>query len=446
MIDTVHALATELRRIRVPVSTSDLVSAAESLAVIDLADRLVVREALAANLAKTREYRDAFDLLFDLYFATDASVRQRTLADLTDDELRRTLSLATAHSNRHLLREIAITAVDRFARIEPGRRVGGTLYILRTMQGLGIAPASDQAQSTGADSGIHAIARKSAERRAQKSTDLFERIVESEVRRRLVEDRGADEVAAVLRHPLPEDIDFLTASAKSIAQMNEALAPLGRQLSRAIAARSNSAPRRRFDVRRTMRSSLSHGGVPATLHFLPARPLKPQLVVLSDISGSVASFAAFALQLTYALRERFARMRAFVFADGVDEITDLLFETSSIAATTSRINREGRGMRVDGRSDYGAALAEFAENHLTTLDDRTIVLILGDARNNYRDPRADALSMIRARAGGVHWLNPEAEPLWNDGDAVIEEYAPHCDSVVECRTIRQLKNFIATLA
>lgn len=445
MIDRSHALADELRRMRVPVSTSDLISAAEALAVTDLTDRDAVREALAANFAKTAEHRDAFDLLFELYFAPSATAAP-SFGTIDDEQLRLALDTALKHQNRHMLREIAATAVERYARIEPGRRAGGTFYILRTLQGLGVAemPAPD-GRDAEPPHHLGTLGRELATHHARRAAEMFERIVESEVRRRLVADRGADAVAATLRHPLPEDADFLTASDRMIEQMVRVIAPLSQQLARQLARNGRSAPRRRLDIRRTIRASLSTGGIAVRLHLLPRRTTKPRLVIITDISGSVAGFAAFALQLIYALRARFTRFRAFVFADSLDEVTDLIAENTTITATTSRINSEGRGVRLDGRSDYGNALGEFAEQHLATLDNRTIVLILGDARSNYRDPHPDALKAIRARAGAVFWLNPESAALWNDGDAVTGVYAPHCDAVVECRTIRQLKAFVADL-
>ncbi|MDP3950263.1 VWA domain-containing protein [Microbacterium sp.] len=450
MIDTVQALASELRRTRVPVSTSDLVTAAEALAVTDMTDREAVREVLASNLAKAPDHRDTFDLLFELYFTPVAIEASPSLATLDDIALKGALTTALLHRNRHLQREIAAIAVERFARIEPGRRSGSTFYMLRTLRGLGIDSGVDMLGDAHPDevistSTLGGLGAALTVRRAQESAELFERIVESEVRRRLVADRGADAVAGALRHPLPEDSDFLTSSTETIQQMTGAIAPLSRQLSRILAARQRSAPRRRLDVRRTIRASLSTGGSPVRLLFRPARPPKPRLIVIADISGSVAGFAAFALQLTYALRSHFTRLRAFVFVNDVDEVTDLLTETSSISETTARINRGGRGVRLGGQSDYGVALGGFIERHLHALDDRTIVLILGDARNNFRDPRPDALKKIRDRVAAVYWLNPENAALWNDGDAVTGTYAPYCDAVVECRSIRQLKTFVARL-
>jgi uncharacterized protein with von Willebrand factor type A (vWA) domain len=227
--------------------------------------------------------------------------------------------------------------------------------------------------------------------------------------------------------------------------MSSAIEPLGRSLGRKLNEKRGASARQTIDIRGTIRHSLSTGGTPVTLNFLPPRPPKPKLVVLADISGSVARFAGFALQLTYALRAEFSSLRSFVFIDGVHEVTDLVAACPTIADTTRRINEERRGVWFDGHSDYGNALLTFAENHMDAVDARTTVLILGDARNNYRDPYADSLAAIKHRAANVYWLNPERAGSWNDGDSVMDVYSKECDAVYECRTIRQLEALVAAL-
>jgi hypothetical protein len=447
VIDTVHTLVSELRRMRLDVATSDLVAAAGALEHVDLGSEAALREALACCIAKSPDHRDAFNLLFELYFSAGTTTAARTVKDLDDDALREALVGAIARGRRHLLREIAAEAVDRFAQMEPGRAVAGTYYVFRTLRGLGLAERTRVTctDTNPADSQLDTISRAISERRRNEAQTNFERIVESEVRRRLVEDRGPAAVASVLHQPLPEDVPFLSASEAVIERMTDVVAPLARQLGQILTERQHSIPSRRLDVRRTIRRSLPTGGSPVELHFLAPQALKPRLVVLADISGSVAGFASFALQLTYAIRTHFSTLRSFVFVDGVDEVTDLVGRVTSISTTVRRINAEGRGVWLDGHSDYGHAFASFTERHLSAVDRRTTVLILGDARTNYRDPNAAALKRIRKAAAAIYWLNPEHPGTWNDGDAVMSEYSDYCDETVECRTIRQLTTFITSL-
>lgn len=449
MIAAVHAMAEELRRIRIPVATSDLIDASLALDAVDLGDREGVRESLAACLVKSHAHRDAYDLLFDLYFGPGTPGTDPALSRLADEELRDFLLRSLHHGNRQIVRQIAGELIERHAKIVPGRAVAGTIYIMRTQRAV-------RAEELRADllrleehsphDGVGRMALRAAEVRADRAALDFERILQSEIRRRLVEDRGADAVASTLRNPLPEDTDFLTASGDVIDRMEGVLEPLGRALGFALATKQRAHAPRYLDIRATIRRSISTGGAPVELRFRASRPPKPRLVVLADISGSVASFASFALQLTYALRSRFASVRSFVFVDGLSEVTDLVSTTSTIVDTTRRINDERRGYGPEGHSDYGNALRLFAEDHLSAVDGRTTVLILGDARNNYRDPRLDALDAVRQRAASVYFLNPEAKSMWNEGDSVADEYAEHCTGAFECRTIRELERFVSALA
>lgn len=447
MITTVHALATELRRVRIPVAASDLITAVDALDHIDLGNRGEVQASLAASIIKHAAHRPTFDLLFSLFFSDRPRGTSRPLEGITDDELRDALAGALTPANRHLLREIAAEAVDRHARIRPGKRSAGTYYIYRTMEAMGLDSlrAEILAPGTGGTAALPRITERNHRRTAEAAVTTFERIVESEVRNRLAAELGAAGLAGMLRSPLPEDSNFLTASVETVKLMDAAIAPLAGTLGRILREERRSAPRT-VDIRRTLRHSLSHGGTPINLEFKPPKRPKPRLVILADVSGSVANFAAFGLQLAFALRTHFSRQRSFVFVDGSDEVTDLVSDVRSITSATARINREHRGVWNDGHSDYGSAFAGFAEQHISSIDARTTVLILGDGRNNYRDPRAEALAAIHAKSGRLYWLNPEPPNLWRDGDAVMGDYAPHCDEVVECRTIRQLETFIRSLS
>ena len=234
----------------------------------------------------------------------------------------------------------------------------------------------------------------------------FRAAVEAEVRRRLVDDRGAAAVARTLRRPLPEDVDFLTSSRDQIAAMRTVLEPLTRRLAGRLAAKRRHRRPGTLDFRRTMRASLSTGGVPVRPVFRKPHPAKPELFVLADISGSVSTFAAFTLQLTYALRSQFSRVRSFVFVDGIDEVTDALQQAADVVEATRQINATGSGVWFDGRSDYGHALSTFWDTWGEQVRRRTTVIVLGDARTNYHDPREGALKAVSQRAGHAVLAEP----------------------------------------
>jgi uncharacterized protein with von Willebrand factor type A (vWA) domain len=482
VLTAVEGLIRELREVGVPVSTTEHLDAVRALEQLGLGDRAAVKSGLRAALVKTAEHQAAFDVVFDLFFALDATApagpdeaddpedaERREgggaagdgdgastaggggagggIASLDDARIRELLLDALYRDDGPTMRRIAGVVVDRHAGIEPGRPVAGTFYQLRAMRAVDpdSMPGQLLARSGAGDGPAAALGRRLAVEAYQARVEAFRREVESQIRRRMVADRGASAVARTLRQPLPEDIEFLQASQRQVRELRAVMQPLARKLAARLEEKRRHRRRGSLDFRRTVRRSMSTGGVPAEPVFRHGRPAKPQLVVVADISGSVSAFAAFTLQLTYALRTEFAAVRCFVFVDGVDEVTDVLAGADDIVAATHRINREGRGVWLDGRSDYGNALKTFHEKYGGQIRSRSTVLILGDARNNYHATHVDSLAAIRRRAGHVYWLNPEPASAWDTGDSTIGEYARAVDAVYECRNLRQLKTFVESL-
>jgi hypothetical protein len=170
-------------------------------------------------------------------------------------------------------------------------------------------------------------------------------------------------------------------------------------------------------------------------------PAKPELWILCDVSGSVRTFSTFTLQLVYSLHQQFKAVRSFAFIDRADEVTRC-FDRFEIEEAIEMVYREAMVVDGDGHSDIGRALDTFLREYAPGLGPRSTVLILSDARNNARDPRAETLKGIREQARKVYWLNPESQDRWDTGDSVIGSYAMHCDSVAECRNLKQLADFV----
>ncbi len=466
MLAAIEGMITELRQIGVPVSLAERIEAVRGLEHLPLADRDTVRSALRAVLIKNHDHELVFDTLFDLYFAVSPGSVPATSIDGTvpghspdgtgagpvgggpesfggmdDAALTDLLVMALREGNDVLMRAIAALFVDRHAGIVPGRPVGGSYYVFRTLRAVDTDRLLVRLTEDGADGLLRWLA---AEERAARVV-RFRQAVEAQVRQRLVEDRGAEAVARTLRRPLPEDVDFLTSSREQIVAMRTVIEPLTRKLAGRLAEKRRHRQRGALDFRGTVRKSLGTGGVPIDPVFRKPNPSKPELYVLADISGSVATFAAFTLQLTLALRAQFSRVRSFVFVDGVDEVTDVLQGAPDIIEATRQINAAGSGVWLDGRSDYGHALESFWQQWGDQMRRRTTVIVLGDARTNYHDPAEGALKGIGQRAGHLFWLNPEPKAAWNSGDSVMAKYQPYCDAVHECRNLRQLRAFVETL-
>jgi uncharacterized protein len=166
--------------------------------------------------------------------------------------------------------------------------------------------------------------------------------------------------------------------------------------------------------------------------------------VLCDVSGSVAEFAKFTLSLLHALHAELPRLRSFVFADGLAEVTDLVQGSPGVIDTRLLLSRPGV-VRRDGHSDYGAVLRQFHDAYLGNLSRDCVLIICGDARGNYRAPRTDMLHALRQRVRRVHWLNPEPRAQWDTTDSTIGLYSGECDTVTEVRNLRQLGEWVDTL-
>ncbi len=195
-----------------------------------------------------------------------------------------------------------------------------------------------------------------------------------------------------------------------------------------------------------MRRALATGGVPFEPVFRSPNPHKPDIVLLCDVSGSMATFARFTLQFTYAMSGQFSKVRSFAFIDGVDEVTGFFEAGGDFARSMERITTEAEVVWLDGHSDYGNALDRFRERFGEAVTPRSTVIITGDARSNYRNPRPQMLRALSQSARALYWLNPEPRAYWDTGDSVMSAYAPFCDAVHEVRNLRQLEAFVEQVA
>jgi uncharacterized protein with von Willebrand factor type A (vWA) domain len=191
---------------------------------------------------------------------------------------------------------------------------------------------------------------------------------------------------------------------------------------------------------------LSTGGVPVDPRFRRPRAGRPDIVILADVSGSVATFARFTMQMVFALSTQFRRVRSFAFIDAIDEVTDFFGPGTDFAEAMRRVGAEAGVVWLDGHSDYGNAFDGFTRRFVDAVTPKTTVIVTGDARSNYHDPKVASLRDIAAGARAVYWLNPEASRYWDTGDSVMGAYAAVCDEVHEVRNLRQLARFVEAVA
>jgi uncharacterized protein with von Willebrand factor type A (vWA) domain len=458
VVDFAHAL----RGAGVPVSAAEEIDVARVLGAVDLTDREQLREGLAAALVKRAAHRRAFDVLFDLWFP--AAIGDPTGTDPDPDPdpdrdadgdpdgldpdarreaLRGRLRALLVDGSDEALRRFAREVVAQLGRTDaqPGRQSWFTYRILRQLSPETLVASLLDALLAGERGGL---AEKLARTTIDERLETFREHVDSEVRRRVAEERGIEQVGKHAVPPLVDQVDFLRATRDDLAALRRTVHPLARRLATRLAARRRHGRTGRLDVRRTVRASLATGGVPVVTHHRPRRPHKPQLVVLTDVSGSAAGFAHFTLLLTTALREQFSNVRAFAFIDTCDEVTRLLGPGIELSDGVSRMAREADLVWFDGHSDYGHAFEVFAERWPDAVGPDTSLLILGDARNNYRSPGLPTLRRLVGAARHAYWLNPEPARHWGSGDSVAPAYGQVLP-MVECRNAAQLTRFVEHL-
>ncbi|MFD5476819.1 vWA domain-containing protein [Streptomyces hawaiiensis] len=437
------SLVGALRAHGVRIGTGESVDAARAVEELGLADRELLREGLAATLLHGPGQRQVFDPVFDLYFPRGVGGPEQRAAGRED--LRDRLADALAAGDQETLGRLAIEAVDGFGGYGSSPESDGwssyqTLERLRPQTLL--ARVRDNVRGQG---GMPGFADRLLEDEIRRRIDTFRAMVAAEARRRVAERRGRDEIARRAVAPTADRVDFLFAGKDRLAELRRTVQPLARKLATRLAARRRRASRGTIDLRRTLRGSLSTGGVPMKPVLRRRRPARPELVLLCDVSGSVSGFSDFTMLLVQALHDQFGKVRVFAFVNRIDEVTGLLEHgRADPEGLGSRIQAEAAVTGFHGSSDYGMALGEFAERYADAVGSRTTLFVLGDARTNRSDPNVPALRQIAERARRVHWLNPEQRSRWGTGDSVAPAYAELAE-MHECRNARQLSALVARL-
>ncbi|MCG5432495.1 VWA domain-containing protein [Mycobacterium sp. MYCO198283] len=441
-----------LRGQGINVGPSETVDAGRVMATLGLGDREVLREGLACAVLRRGEHRDTYDALYDLWFpaalgtraavaADEAGAEDSPVADL--DQLRALLAQLLADTDSDptaddRLDELIAKIVEAYGRYNSSRGPSYSSYQAlkavalddiegKLLAGL-LAPYGDEPTPT-----QEQIATAIAKQRVSQ----LRRRIEAETKRRTAEQLGREHVQMYGVPQLAENVEFLRASGDQLRQMQRTVAPLARMLATRLAARRRRARAGQIDLRKTLRRSMSTGGVPIDVVLRKPRPARPELVVLCDVSGSVAGFSHFTLLLVSALRQQFSRVRVFAFIDTTDEVTHLFGPEADLAVAIQRITREAGVYTIDGHSDYGHAFRSFTEQFPGVLSPRSSLLVLGDGRNNYRSPAVDVLAHLVDASRHAHWLNPEPRHLWGSGDSAAPRYA-EVITMHECRSAKQL--------
>jgi uncharacterized protein with von Willebrand factor type A (vWA) domain len=452
------ALVDQLRRAGVAVSIVEVLDATTALEHLDVGDRAVLRAGLAGTVVKRPEDLAIFHLAFDHCFPlTPADERptprhEPSVAVAGDTgpvepstDLLAAMLDALRDDDAEALGVLASLAVDRHAGI--GTVEGSERYFLyRVLRALDVANLLAAAMRAERAERPDATALELRLRRDEQAARIEElrRLIAREVRRRLTRLRTDEGGPVPLPHRLA-DLDVLQASTTDLRELRAAVRPLARKLASRVAQRRRRHHDGRLDMRRTMRRSLTTGGVPMNPSYRRRKLTKPNVVVLCDLSGSVAEFAQFTLALVHALDAELAGLRSFVFVDGVAEVTDLLDRADGVLEPRFLLTRAGV-VTGDGHSDYGRVFDRFWTVHGEgVVTPATTLIVAGDARTNYRPAGVDAFRQLAERARHTYWLNPEPRADWGAEDSSIAAFAPWCTAVFEVRTLRQLADAVVEI-
>jgi uncharacterized protein with von Willebrand factor type A (vWA) domain len=466
-----RALISYVRALRLAgaaVSTADALDAAHTLALVGYADRALLKTALAIVLAKSEEEKALHDRLFDAFFARpdveaeaagaeDAADRARG-EDGETDATEPGATGAETGASRAVTGESERDGAETLAALARSGDAGRIAAALeRAAAGAGVDHIRFASQTAyyvrrmlerlGVDALEEELVARlqertpAAEAQAEALIDL-RRQMQSRVRAyvdqrfeafgRSATETFMDEV--VLNRPLSE------LGGRDMERMKDLAARMARRLAARHSRRRRQRRRGQLDNRRTLRANAGYDGVPFQLVWKQKRRDRPKIIAVCDVSGSVARYVQFLLLFLYALRERVADLGAFAFSNELKEVGTYL-DTREFDSAFSAILRDAGG----GSTDYGRAFSDLSADHGAVIDRRTTILVLGDGRSNFTDPRLDIFQDLVERAKRVVWLCPEPPGLWGSGDSCLLQYRPHCTQLIHCASAADLETAIDDL-
>ncbi len=434
------------------VSAAEGIDAARALDVIGYGDRTALKDTLGLVLAKTPDEKALYNEAFDLYFKHEA-LNGRDDPDDADHSEAHAQGQGTPGGSEGMgsggsaLGEL-LTEDDRAGlatAMESAAREAGVehiryftqknLYTRRILIRMGLREVEDEMEALrngGTPQGK--VRAELLENRIARLRDAVRDLVE---RKLLLFARGENEQ---FREELLKSARLSNMERRDMERMRV----LVRQMAKRLAARYAKTRHRRLrgqlDIRRTLRKNMGWGGIPFVTVWKQKRIEKPRVMVLCDVSGSVAAMAQFLLMFLYALNEALSDIRSFAYSGSLVEVSEILEKQPVEQAIEKIMNTIGMGS-----SNYGNALADFEEGWMKFVTNKTTIIILGDARGNNNDPRCDILARLSQRSKRIIWLNPEYQSMWGSGDSDMYRYAPFCNLLTVCNTLRHLERAISDI-
>jgi uncharacterized protein with von Willebrand factor type A (vWA) domain len=449
LVDFIKAL----RGNGVRISTSETLDAVKAVRLVGYAERDHLKTALSSTLAKSEEEKPRFDLCFDQFFSFNSlqslgnpsppepppqsTLQQllnpnQTTAEASNQPQSELGQLLLQGENQAIATAMANAASNANVRdIRVITQKG--LYGRRMMIAMGLEAMEQEMWS------LEASVNPAQQELGQALRDGRERLREEVKhyveRQYLLQARGDSRALreSVMRETSLENL-------REFKDVQSLVRKLAKRLVATHSRRRKIYQRGKLDVRSTIRHNIPYSGVLLETHWKTKRVDKPKIMAICDVSGSVSQYSRFLLMFLYSLTEVVSNVRAFAFSSDLQEVTDWFESQDLDSATQLTLDRIG-----GGSTDYGRSLESFCELCLNQVDHRTTVIMLGDARNNYGDPRTELLQAIQGRARQLIWLNPESRRRWGSGDSEMKRYKPYCSWAEPCQSLNQLERFISNL-
>src|SRR5450631_2176639 len=447
MREELHRFFRAARGAGVRVSPADSIDAMKAVADVGFADRNILRDTLLLTLAKSQDEKQALGECFDLFFS-QPEVKGETASEDTDKgtgadsaasetqpggpgaptpEMGELAQLLMSRDRSAIAAAMANAATLSDIRYFTQRGIFST----RILNQLGIERLRDDLDA------LTATNPAAAERLAAALTALRENV--SEIVSQALVLYGREE-SENLRNEILRNAPLARLERRQVEQMKALIRAIARRLRERYSKPRKRQRRGHLDIRRTLRRNAAWGGVPFLTSWKRRHRDRPQIVALCDVSGSVAQVSDFFLLLIYSLHEVVDDVRSFAFSGHLIEVSDILDTKSPEAAMSEIMSKVGFGS-----SDYGGSLLDFEKGWIRTVTPKTTVIVLGDARTNNLDPRADILRRISERSKRLVWLNPEGRMAWGWGDSEMPRYAAFCSVVRQCATAKQLERAVSDI-
>tara|TARA_B100001245_G_scaffold50264_1_gene33283 strand:- start:486 stop:1850 length:1365 start_codon:yes stop_codon:yes gene_type:complete len=449
MVDFLRDFIKVLRASDVRISTSETIDAMNVASVVGLEDKILLKESLSQSLAKSLREKEIFEECYENFFK-ESYMNFSSPDDKKDDKFNDANKDIDSEQDQDIFYgeedlESMYNASDRTALMSSmalaSREVGLSQIRLFTQTGMFTRKIFEFMGLEKLNNDIFQASREENLERENDLKELRERIrleirdyVEQQVKLR------TSQSGRQLREEALSQVRLSQVDRSDLAIMINIVRKMAKRLVSLHSRRKKKANRGQLDVRSTLRANQEYDGLLFETVWKKTKVNRPKVITLCDVSGSVANVARFFLMFLYSLSEVLPHIRTFAFSNKAGEVTDL-FETKDIEEASA----ETLLLYGGGSTDYGQALIDLEGFIETDIDKKTTLIILGDARSNFGDPRTDILKSLQEKSKRVIFLNPEPKGLWGTGDSEMKRFLPYCGKARYCSSLKDLERVVDDL-